>query len=263
MVTRSDLRAVLDLAYDLGGDLPDGHLPAELLGRLGSLVGCDVASCTSVDHSERRLLAARTDDPAKNLVGVAGFRSAAHQHPAFAAYRAGRLGSGDPVALSDLVDARTLRRMPLYVDYYRPRGTADQLLCVVGLTGRHGTVLAFNRSRRGFAARDRQLVELVAPHVSRSLARVRRSTAQAAAHRVAVRARLDAERGARRLDLLTGREREVARWVTDGATDREIARGLGISHRTVQKHLEQVYRKLEVGNRTSLAAAVTRPAPGP
>jgi DNA-binding CsgD family transcriptional regulator len=42
--------------------------------------------------------------------------------------------------------------------------------------------------------------------------------------------------------------------VANGLTDREIARSLTISPRTVHKHLENVYRKLGAGNRTSLVA---------
>ncbi len=52
--------------------------------------------------------------------------------------------------------------------------------------------------------------------------------------------------------MLTPRERQVAAHVTAGATDREIARSLSISPRTVHKHLQQIYRKLDLTNRTGL-----------
>jgi len=52
--------------------------------------------------------------------------------------------------------------------------------------------------------------------------------------------------------VLTPRERQVAAHVTAGATDREIARSLAISPRTVHKHLQQIYRKLDLTNRTGL-----------
>jgi DNA-binding CsgD family transcriptional regulator len=54
---------------------------------------------------------------------------------------------------------------------------------------------------------------------------------------------------------LTPREREVLRWVAAGKTDRDIAGLLGISVRTVQKHLERCYIALGVETRT---AAVMR-----
>ncbi|MCX2982268.1 response regulator transcription factor [Halieaceae bacterium IMCC14734] len=53
---------------------------------------------------------------------------------------------------------------------------------------------------------------------------------------------------------LTGRESEVLYWIGNGKTNREIALILDNSPRTINKHLEQVFRKLEVSNRTSAAA---------
>ncbi len=54
---------------------------------------------------------------------------------------------------------------------------------------------------------------------------------------------------------LTGREAEVCLWVARGKSNRDIGDILGLSPRTVNKHLEQVFIKLGVENRAS--AAVT------
>ncbi len=56
---------------------------------------------------------------------------------------------------------------------------------------------------------------------------------------------------------LTAREEEVLGWLATGLRDREIARELGVSTRTVSKHLEAVYRKLGVTTRAGAVAAVT------
>lgn len=74
---------------------------------------------------------------------------------------------------------------------------------------------------------------------------------------------LDASRpsGAERLRAalpLTGRESEVLYWIGNGKTNREIGQILDNSPRTINKHLEQIFRKLEVGNRTSAAAVAIR-----
>ena len=53
---------------------------------------------------------------------------------------------------------------------------------------------------------------------------------------------------------LSSRETEVLAWVTQGKTNFEIASILAISPRTVSKHLEKVYAKLGVENRTAAAA---------
>jgi DNA-binding NarL/FixJ family response regulator len=49
---------------------------------------------------------------------------------------------------------------------------------------------------------------------------------------------------------LTTRELEVLRLVAGGSTNGEIARKLWVTEQTVKFHLSNVYRKLEVGNRT-------------
>jgi DNA-binding NarL/FixJ family response regulator len=57
---------------------------------------------------------------------------------------------------------------------------------------------------------------------------------------------------------LTAREAEVLLWVGRGKSNREIAAILAVSHRTINKHLDQVYTKLGVENRTAAAAVVSR-----
>lgn len=52
---------------------------------------------------------------------------------------------------------------------------------------------------------------------------------------------------------LTQRESEVLLWIARGKSNRDIGEILGLSPRTVNKHLEQVYAKLGVENRASAA----------
>ena len=52
---------------------------------------------------------------------------------------------------------------------------------------------------------------------------------------------------------LTGREAEVLLWIAKGKSNRDIGEILGLSPRTVNKHLEQIYTKLGVENRASAA----------
>lgn len=57
---------------------------------------------------------------------------------------------------------------------------------------------------------------------------------------------------------LTARESEVLLWVGRGKTNRDIAEILGMSPRTVNKHLEHIFEKLGVETRTAAAAAAAR-----
>jgi DNA-binding response OmpR family regulator len=52
---------------------------------------------------------------------------------------------------------------------------------------------------------------------------------------------------------LTHRESEVLLWIAKGKANRDIGEILGLSSRTVNKHLEQIYSKLGVENRASAA----------
>jgi DNA-binding response OmpR family regulator/DNA-binding CsgD family transcriptional regulator len=61
------------------------------------------------------------------------------------------------------------------------------------------------------------------------------------------------EAALRKRFALTGREAEVLLWIARGKSNRDIGDILGLSPRTVNKHLEQVYAKLGVENRASAA----------
>lgn len=60
---------------------------------------------------------------------------------------------------------------------------------------------------------------------------------------------------------LTPRELEVLLWVAKGKTNRDIGDILGMSPRTVNKHLEHIYEKLGVETRTAAAALAMRGVP--
>ncbi|WP_417692118.1 response regulator [Roseibium sp.] len=52
---------------------------------------------------------------------------------------------------------------------------------------------------------------------------------------------------------LTAREADVLLWIAKGKANKDIGEILGLSPRTVNKHLEQIYQKLGVENRASAA----------
>jgi len=54
------------------------------------------------------------------------------------------------------------------------------------------------------------------------------------------------------LDLLTGREREVLRYIARGYTYKEVAHQLHIAVKTVETHVSAVLRKLQLSNRYEL-----------
>ena len=60
------------------------------------------------------------------------------------------------------------------------------------------------------------------------------------------------------LDALTSREREVLAELTKGRSNREIARTLGVSEKTVKAHVSSVLAKLGVQDRTQAALLAVR-----
>jgi two-component system, NarL family, nitrate/nitrite response regulator NarL len=53
---------------------------------------------------------------------------------------------------------------------------------------------------------------------------------------------------------ITNRERQIMRLVCQGLSNKEIGRRLNITDGTIKVHLHHIFTKLEVGNRTALAA---------
>jgi two-component system nitrate/nitrite response regulator NarL len=56
------------------------------------------------------------------------------------------------------------------------------------------------------------------------------------------------------LTVLTDRERQIMHLVSEGLSNKEIGRRLNIADGTIKVHLHHIYQKLEISNRTVLAA---------
>ncbi len=73
----------------------------------------------------------------------------------------------------------------------------------------------------------------------------------------AARVLLESRRTRRHVVHLTDREQEVLLLVRDGLANKQIARRLGISERTVKAHLTSVFQRLGVTDRTQAAIWAT------
>jgi len=154
-------------------------------------------------------------------------------------YHSDTVGGGTR-RISDLLAQHDFRESGLYNEYYKRIGI-DHAMAVPLVVDR-GLLVSFvlNRSKSDFSERERMFLDLVREPLS-SLYR----------HLLA------RGRGPAGFDALpvTPREREVLTWLAAGKTDKEIGEILGMSPRTVQKHLQHIYEKLGVETRT---AAVMR-----
>ena len=144
--------------------------------------------------------------------------------------------------ISDSLSRAEFRDSALYDEYYRRIGIDHAIAVPLFVDQRLLVSFVLNRNGRDFSDRECALLDLV-----------REPLAALYRHTLAME-RSRAPHGFAALPV-TPREREVLGWLAGGKTDREIAEILGMSPRTVQKHLQHIYEKLGVETRT---AAVMR-----
>jgi DNA-binding CsgD family transcriptional regulator len=245
--SHADLEAVVELlgeAVELEGTEP---FPQPFLERLGSLLRSSNTVYAHLDFHRRQVLDGASvadfrDDPAVEAL----YWDYADECPT-AAYR---WRTGDPAAvrLDDVISRRAWRRRSFYNAYWRPYDLEHYV--EVGLPAppkhHHFVGVARHRDASDFSERDRDLLELLRPHLARicELAELRaRFAANGIDDKVAA--------------TLTPREQEIVDLVAQGKTNAEIATILWVAPSTVKKHLEHVYEKLGVGRRAAVAAART------
>jgi len=205
------------------------QLPTLVPSEITTLSVCDLARNTrSVVSNPGESISARDR---------AAFDRHFADHP-LVRYHADTPGGGAH-RISDSLGAAPFRESAIYNEYYRGIGI-DHAIAVPLFVDR-GLLVSFvlNRKGRDFSDRDCALLDLV----REPLAALYRN----------LLARKN-ERGFAALPV-TAREREVLSWLAAGKTDKDIGAILGMSPRTVQKHLQHIYEKLGVETRT---AAVVR-----
>jgi DNA-binding CsgD family transcriptional regulator len=218
-----DLSPVLDLLAAAEAARDREALRRQAVDVLARLIPCDHVLWGELDVRRMAPVAAVTSDGA--AVDMAAFAPHAAEHPLIAHHL--RTGDPGPLRLSDFVSARQLHSLGVYADFYRPLGIEHALCVALPSTGATGVGVAFHRSCRDFDDAECALLAQVRPALALAVRGVQGET----------------EPG------LTTRESQVLRLVAGGATNGEVGLELRISPRTVEKHLEHVYRKLGVTGR--------------
>jgi len=213
------------------------------------LVSCDALSYNEVDAKTGETFT--LIDPAEAAFpGIAeAFSRNAHQHPVIRHYAE----TGDPSAhsLSDFLSADELHELDLYREVYARVGAEDQLSFALPPPPGMVVGIALNRSTRGFSPQERELVELVRPHLSQAFRDARE------------RPLADPLAPERLLALgLTGREAQIAGLLVDGRSAAQLASELTISVHTARNHIASIYTKLGVRTRAGAVATVLRGGPG-
>jgi DNA-binding CsgD family transcriptional regulator len=151
--------------------------------------------------------------------------------------------------LSDVCTQEELRATELYDAVYAPIGLKYQMAFVLPAPGGHVLGVVLSRRHEDFTDDEVAFVESARPHLTQAYRNAREHTA--------LLMRLGRASAVPPMDLrahgLTKREAEVLRRVATGRSNADVARDLSLSARTVQKHLENAYRKLGVRSRSEAA----------
>jgi DNA-binding NarL/FixJ family response regulator len=241
-----DLSAALEFVETAWALADERAFTAETLDALNELVRCDEISYSVLDRVRRREIAyidtngaeSDEDDDDDEL-----FWRIADEHPlcrhqqAYADFSATRL--------SDVISRRKLVNSRIYAEWFRPVGIEAELEAGIARSRALTRNFVLERTHGDFSTRDRAVLELVRPHLRRihEMTQLRRAIGDPAPEE---------------LNRLTGREAEILELVAAGLTNAAVAERLWISPATVKKHLENVYAKLGVANRTAAIASTNR-----
>jgi DNA-binding CsgD family transcriptional regulator len=242
-ISEADLRRLLDVVSPASTASPGVELPEEVLLGLAELIPCAAVDFFVMDTRRGEFLCSQEitfqDLPADDETSDAMFFDAYWECAQCSDPE--RLGHHHEVtSWRDYYTEREFGKL-MMGEYFRRAGVwHDLLVCLpprLGLERR--LMLSRTASDPPFSERDRLLLTLLRPHL------------------VSTRDRIEAER--RTVPDLTARQLELLRRVARGETNRQVARDLGLSEATVRKHLENIYRRLDVQSRTE-AVAVMSPA---
>lgn len=246
MATGSAVRAALATVEAADGAASLAELPGLLLPELVNLLGADSALWTGLDvmPGQDQMAASRPGqvvgypEPLLTEETALAIEQHAQDFPLIRHTRPG--GDGRPARRSDLQSMRSFRGSGMYADVARKVGV-DQMLATALKPGCLHVCISLNRAGADFTPAAVDLLTWLRPLLTRRVARLAAGNATLARGTVPPQ--------------LTARQGQVLRLVAEGLTDAAIGNRLDCSPRTVDKHLEHIYRRLGVSCRTAAIAA--------
>jgi DNA-binding CsgD family transcriptional regulator len=252
----AETEALLELVGEAGGLLDLHEFRSGLLDLLRRAVPADWISVNDIGPDPASIYV--LIDPPFPAAAHELFARLAHENPLIG--RHARTGDGRAYRFSDVVTRAELHELALYREFYGPIGLEHQVAFVLPHEPDRVLGVALSRRERDFSDGEVALLNRARPFLIqayRNAIAYSKVEAELRAARAAqlppASGRLDEQMAARRV---TAREVEVLRWAAAGRSDDDIATGLGISTRTVQKHLERSFRKLALRTRADAARLV-------
>jgi DNA-binding CsgD family transcriptional regulator len=175
------------------------------------------------------------------------------EHPLIA--HNARIADPVPPKISDFLSDRRFRSLGLHSEFFRVFDVNYQIAIVVQHAGLQMIGVAANRALSDFTEHERACLAALRSHVVQAYRNglsIERVRAESHCGRTTGAAGCAAAGG------LTQREAEVLHWVARGLSNDHVARIIGATSATVKKHLEHIYDKLGVTNRTAASALYIR-----
>jgi DNA-binding CsgD family transcriptional regulator len=163
-----------------------------------------------------------------------------------------RTRDGRPLRFSDIVTREQLHATDLYREVYAHLGVEHQIAFTLPSAGQRIMAIALSRCERDYSAEERELLTLARPHLIQAyrnaLDFTERPLTSGGTPGIG-----PAERDLEALGLTPAQSR-VLRRIATGTSTAAIADELQIAQRTVHKHLQRIYEKLDVSDRSTAAA---------
>jgi DNA-binding CsgD family transcriptional regulator len=236
---------VLDLVGEVGAFLELDELRVGLLGAIRTVVPCDYASLNQVGQGPSQNWS--IVEPPMPIESFEVFYRLAHQNPL--AERHLRTRDGRPYRISDLVTAEQFHQTDLYREFYAPIGVEYQISFALPSNGEEILAIALSRRETDFSDQERELLAVARPHLIQ-IYRNALHHSDVLSRQVLRSAPFADQRTLQDLGL-TPAQAKVLGLIASGRSTSDIAGELQISERTVQKHLQDVYRRLGVSDRSA------------
>lgn len=231
---------ILDLVGEVMGLL---HLDELRRGLLRALLAAVPAKWASLNEVGPQRVVSLVE-PHLDEVWFDRFAELAHENPLYRYWA--RTQDGRAFRFRDVCTREELESTRLFREVYTPLGINYQIAFALPNEPDHVLAVVLHREKRDFSNGERDLLNRARPFLIQAYR-------NAVAHSSG-RAGTAALRESLIAGGLTPRQADVMRLVALGRSNRDVAAALGVSDRTVQKHLEHAFEKLGVSTRSAAAA---------
>lgn len=218
---------------------------------LSRLIPADLCVAHALDRQHQRLIECMLPANPYTREEVDFYRQHPETNPLVGYYQ--HTGCTQSRRITDVIDLKTWLQSAHYQGCLARLHFKYLLVLPVAADDTTIVALSFNRVQRDFTKRECSLLDAFAPHFRLAWQR----------HKDPWRVTPPRRQPKPHDDqALTTRETDVLYWITQGKQNREIALILGISLFTVQKHVANILRKLDVENRHALTVLTLNQSAG-